>query len=306
LPRRTRARSSGPPSRSPFRLQQVSTSVHEALHWGAQRVEAVSSTPLLDAELLLGHVNGMARARLLAHLHDPLDWETCREYLALVEERSRGVPVAYLRGWTEWYGLRLEVTPEVLIPRPETELVVEEALHLLRVREGRRVVDVGTGSGNIAIALATHDPDIEVYAIDRSVAALAVAQRNVASHGLADRISTVHGDVLEHLPVPPDLVVANLPYIPSGDLPELALPVRFEPAEALDGGPSGLFLYENLVRQLAEHSWNPSLVCEIDPRQTEPMLRLFADPSNPGNVNVRKDLASSDRVISFIPHAVMA
>jgi release factor glutamine methyltransferase len=168
----------------------------------------------------------------------------------LVERRLRGEPLAYLTGEREFMGLSFNVSPAVLVPRPETELLVETALVLLR--EGGPsplVVDVGTGSGAIAVSLAVHHPPVRVVAVDISGAALVVARANARRHGVADRVSFVQGNLLADIGGPADLIAANLPYIPSGELDGLPAEVRCEPRLALDGGPDGLDLYRRLVPQ---------------------------------------------------------
>lgn len=205
--------------------------------------------PRLDAEVLLARVLGAGRAWLLAHPTAPVSLENASAFTALIARRSRGEPVAYLIGRRAWYNLDLRVTPEVLVPRPETEGLLERALAWARSREIDRVADAGTGSGALAIALARALPLAHVYALDVSEAALAVARDNAASLGLTERIEFLSGDLLEPLPAAVDVIVANLPYLGESEHAAAPRDVRlFEPRQALVGGPRG---HELLARMLA-------------------------------------------------------
>jgi release factor glutamine methyltransferase len=207
-----------------------------------------------DVDVLARHLLGWTRARLLAHRRDVAPPSFDDRLAALVEHRADRVPVAYLTGTREFYGLDLEVTRDVLIPRPETELAVEAALAALPPSgSGARVVDIGTGSGCIAIAIAVTRPDAGVVAVDRSRPALAVARRNARRHGVGDRVALVAGDLLSALSTRPgvDVVVSNPPYIPEHS-PDVAVDVaRHEPATALYAGPDGLAVIERLIADAA-------------------------------------------------------
>lgn len=206
----------------------------------------------LTAELLLARSMGLSRAGVLARLNDPLPGEARAELDELLARRARGEPLAYILGEREFYGLPFAVSPAVLIPRPETELLVEQVLAYAKAGNPvASVVDVGTGSGAIAIALAVHLPNARVLAIDRSREALLVAAKNVARHGVGDRVELLLGDMLAGLAGSHDVVVANPPYVPSGVIPTLDRSVRdFEPRLALDGGPDGLDPHRRLLSQL--------------------------------------------------------
>ena len=207
----------------------------------------------LTAELLLARAMGLNRAGVLARLGDPLPGEARAELDELMGRRARGEPLAYILGEREFYGLPLLVGPAVLIPRPETELLVEEVLGYARAgNRAERIVDVGTGSGAIAIALAMNLPGARVLAIDRSREALAVAARNVDRHQVGDRVELLLGDLLAGLEGQHDVVVANPPYVPSETIATLDRSVRdWEPRLALDGGPDGLDPHRRLLSQLA-------------------------------------------------------
>ena len=204
-------------------------------------------TPRADAEWLLAGLLGVGRATLALGLDVRLDAETARRYDAAVRRRARREPLQQILGWEAFRGLRVRVTPAVLVPRPETELLVEWALQL--VPSPRLIVDVGTGSGCIACAMATERPAARVLAVDRSTAAAAVAQENVAALGLVARVSVVVGDLLAPLgAVRADLIIANLPYVPTTTLATLSPEVaEHEPRLAVDGGPDGLMEIRRLV-----------------------------------------------------------
>jgi [protein release factor]-glutamine N5-methyltransferase (EC 2.1.1.-) len=191
----------------------------------------------LEAELLLGHALGVNRAWFFAHADDTLPAAEEAEFAELVQRRQKGEPVAYITGRRDFWSLPLEVTPATLIPRPETELLVELALS--RLREGGRLLDLGTGSGAIALAIAKERPDATVHAVDASEAALAVAQRNARTLGL--RVAFHHGDWFS--PVESeryDVVVSNPPYIEESDEHLEKGDLRFEPRSALSSGADGL------------------------------------------------------------------
>ncbi len=195
----------------------------------------------IDAEVLARHLLGWDRATYVSERHRPVDRAFDTRYAALITRRVGREPVAHLVGYREFWGLELAVTPDVLIPRPETELVVETALRLRSTRPGDFLLaDVGTGSGCLAIALATEFPAAGVIATDMSAAALDVAQANAARHGVADRITWYRGRDLAGAPRPVDLIVSNPPYVPAAAIDALAPEVRdHEPRIALNGGPDG-------------------------------------------------------------------
>jgi release factor glutamine methyltransferase len=232
--------------------------------WGEARLVAAgaladavaTATPTLDADVLLGLVVGVGRASLLAHLERLLTTGQAESYRALIARRLAGEPVAYLTGHREFMGLDLLADPRALIPRPETELLVEAALAEARARLGRGAVplvaDIGTGSGAIALALAALEPRLpRVYATDASPAALALAGENARRLGVAGRVVTLLGDLLAPLPEPVDLLLANLPYISPADAASLPPDVRcYEPAAALYGADDGLGHFRRLFAML--------------------------------------------------------
>lgn len=204
-----------------------------------------------DAELLLMHASARGRAFLLAHPEEPLEAEAAARFEALVARRVQGEPIQHITGEQEFFGLPFEVSRDVLIPRPETEHLVERALELAARWPRPRIVDVGCGSGAIAVAVAYHLPQAQVTAIDLSPQALAIAQHNAARNAVEARIQFLEGDLLA--PVAGErfeLVLSNPPYVAEVDRKSLSVEVRdFEPEQALFAGPDGLEIYKRLIPQ---------------------------------------------------------
>jgi release factor glutamine methyltransferase len=210
----------------------------------------------LDAEVLARHVLGWDRAALVARWRESAADQFSTALDILVARRAAREPIAYITGRREFWGMDFEVTPDVLIPRPETELVVEEALLFAQeVRVPESVIDVGTGSGCIAIALAREFPLARVAATDTSPAALAVARSNADRHGVGDRVILLEGDLLAKTPAAADLIVSNPPYVPPADAPSLQPEVGlYEPANALFGGDGdGLGVIRRLLAAAPAH-----------------------------------------------------
>lgn len=272
--------------------------ITQALGWATRILAAASPSARLDAEVLLAHTLGWSRARLLAEGAAPLAPEHGRRFAALVARRAALEPVAYLVGAREFYGLPLEVTPDVLVPRPETELLVEAALERARGRAGLRIADIGTGSGAIAVALAAHLPAARIDAVDLSPAALAVAARNAARHGVAARVRLLQGDLLAPLEQPVDLLVSNPPYTLLAEIDEGVR--RHEPHLALDGGPDGLALYRRLLAQ-APPLLRPggALLLEIGAAQGPAVSALARQHFPAAQVRVAQDLAGLDRIVTI-------
>ena len=284
--------------------RSAAETLSDALRQGRTRLESSGTeSPRLDAEVLLRHVLGIDRAALFAQLREPIAPATLLEYRRLLEERARGVPVAYLTGTREFMGLSFEVGPGVLVPRPETELLVEWAIAWLRQRDRKQtaVVDVGTGSGAIAISIATAmGPDWpgHVLAADISALAISVATSNRNRLGAEPRVRLVRGSLLSWREEPVDLVLANLPYLRPDQItenPQLAA----EPSLALDGGAGGLDLIRELLadapRVLAPGG---AIGLEIDPSQRDEVMR-HARRAFPGSrLRVLPDLAGLDRHVT--------
>jgi release factor glutamine methyltransferase len=240
--------------------------------------------PRLDAQVLLAHVLGCKRIDLYGVRHaEPATEEVRQRYRELIRKRVEGCPVAYLVGRKEFFSLELEVGPSVLIPRPDSELAVTECLRLAKGMAEPRIIDLGTGSGNLAVALAKHHRGARVTAVDLSLEALSIAERNAVKHGVADRIRFLSGDLFA--PVPEgerfDFVVSNPPYIPRDEIAKLAPGVRdYEPHLALDGGPDGYAVLERLVVGARE--------------RLEPRGYLIVEIGAPQEAEARRRIAAQD------------
>lgn len=265
-----------------------------------RRALAQSGLVPVDAQVLLAHALGVDRAWLIAHATDELPRERADAFFALAKRRRDGEPVAYLTGRREFFGLDLAVGPAVLVPRPETETLVEVVLERLPVDREACVADLGTGSGAVALALASHRPRARVFATDASKDALDVARGNAAKLGLAN-VSFAHGDWYGALPAgtpPLDAIAANPPYVAEDD-PHLAEgDLRYEPAHALTPGGDGLDALRTIVggapARLAPGGW---LAVEHGHDQSDAVRALFEDAGFEA-VAVRRDLAGIPRVVA--------
>jgi release factor glutamine methyltransferase len=274
--------------------------------WGQERDGGASVlraagivTAALDADVLLAHVLGVTKERLYAHPDTEMPHGAMRRYRDLIERRARGEPVAYLRGFKEFYGLRFAVDPRVLIPRPETETLVEAALEVIAGRT-LTVADVGTGSGAVGIAIAVHEHAVNVIATDISPDALAVARANTLTNRVADRVQLREGDLLAPITDRVDVVVANLPYLRDDALARLVgerSSLAFEPRVAVTAGKDGLELIwraaADLPRVLAPHG---AALFEVDPPLADPVANLL-HYSTGGETRIIRDLAGDQRVV---------
>lgn len=259
-----------------------------------------SESPRLEAEVLLAHARGCKRIQLYTDYDAVLPDDVRARMRELVKRRAATEPVAYLVGHREFFSLEFEVNRDVLIPRPDTETLVVEALALLKGQERPRVLDLGTGSGCIAVSLAVNHRAAHVTAVDASEAALAVAARNAERHSVADRIEFRHGDLFAPVDpnVPFDLIVSNPPYVPAAEIERLAPDVRdHEPRAALDGGPDGLDVIRHIAGEAAPHLVpRGRLLLECSPEQTTRVAELLA-AAGFAEVVVRQDLAGRGRVV---------
>lgn len=280
--------------------------IAQAVAEGAHRLSGGETrAPRLDAEVLLAHTLGWSRTRLFMNYDAPVSMEAYRRYESLLARRLRGEPVQYITGLREFWGLEFHVTPDVLIPRPETEHLVEQALDILR-RKGPparpQIVDVGTGSGCLAIALASACPAARVLAVDIYAPALRVARENARRHGVSDRIGFVQADGLSSVALQPprvDLIVCNPPYIAPSEFETLPHEVRdFEPRIALTDEADGLTHYRRLIPAALERlRAGGHLIFEVGAGQASAVARLFDSLAWETSVMV-KDLQGIDRILA--------
>jgi release factor glutamine methyltransferase len=251
----------------------------------------------LEAELLLAATLDLDRVGLYVNFERPLDSSELAAFREQVQRRAKGEPVQYILGETEFWSLPFTVSPAVLVPRADTEVLVEEALS--RIEGPVHLLDVGTGSGAIAVAMAHEKPEIQVTALDCSEEALQVARGNAERNGVAERVSCLAGDLAELPPGPFAMVVSNPPYIPTADCEQLMTEVRdHEPRLALDGGEDGLTAYRQLSSQSAEillpGGW---LLVEVGVGQAEDVVALF-EAAGLAEITSRNDYAGIPRVVA--------
>jgi release factor glutamine methyltransferase len=282
------------------------TSVAEALRRGIDRLApTVDDTARLEARLLLQKALDRSLVWLFQSLRTPISPADLARYECLLKARALGEPLFYLVGQREFYGSTFLVDSRVLIPRAETEVLIELALtwarekNLQRARLGE-IVDVGTGSGALAITLARELPAARLLAVDISADALAVARVNACRHGVAERVSLVQGNLVDWLGPAAQLIIANLPYIPSDEIARLSPELQREPRLALDGGPDGLDRYRELFRQAAT-VLAPTGVLFAEIAQNQGLAAAgLARASFPGReVKVWPDLEGRDRVVAI-------
>ncbi len=285
------------------RSRRELTDIASTLKELASRLRTHSETPELDAQLLLARTLNRPRSWLAAHPEARLDPEPAAALEAFARRLEGGEPLPYILGKWEFYSLSFEVTPDVLIPRPETELLVERAIAWARrsnvAGQAFHVADVGTGSGCIAVSLAVNVPEIQVTATDISAAALTVAQRNAEKHGVAGRITFLKADLFPDplSPSPFSLITANLPYIPTSVLHRLPIFGR-EPTLALDGGEDGLALIRRLLEK-APRLLAPGglLLLEIEASQGAAALSLARGAFEKAEIHLHQDLSGRDRLL---------
>jgi len=258
----------------------------------------------LESELLLCHTLRIDRVQLYLELDRKLTPEQEATFWQFVNRRLKDEPTAYITGRREFYGLDFYVDPAVLIPRPESELLVEQALKIARSAPINTIADIGTGCGAIAISLAKKLPEVKIYATDISAEALAVARINSKKHDVTARITLLQGNLLEALPEPVDLIIANLPYVRKRDIPKRG-PLSFEPLVALDGGAAGLDKIRQLCRQLSgKLRPNGGLLLEIGRGQGEAVTELLRRLFPSALIEVTPDLAGIKRAVRVCLKAV--
>ena len=274
------------------------------LHQLTRHLLKYSETPALDAQTLLAHIHQKNTAWVLAHPNAPLNQTQLNTFKKSVLQLQKGIPLPYVIGQWEFFGIDFIVTPDVLIPRPETEELVEKALDYLRTKPDAHVLDMGTGSGCIPISLARSAPRISLVAVDRSDAALNIARQNAAKHKVAERFTFIESNLFsnvkafQRLNVPTfDLITANLPYIPTETLKTLDVYTR-EPSLALDGGLDGLDLVRRFLQD-APHFLAPNgmMLLEIDSSHGPKALETAKEFFPKATCKLLQDLSRRDRFI---------
>lgn len=276
--------------------------VRRILDWTTAHLKKHGSdTPRLDTEILLAHARGCRRIELYTRFDEVLDERERATMRELVRRRAQSEPVAYLVGHREFFSLDFRVTPAVLIPRPDTETLVVELLDACKTLEAPRVLDIGTGSGCIAVAAAVNQRSAQITATDRSEAALAVARENAQMHGVLERIRFLEGDLFAPLQENEqfDVVASNPPYIADREKETLQNDVRrYEPHEALFAGPTGLEVLSRLIDEVAGHlARGGTLILEISPEQAPAVQKRMEAAGVYREIRVVKDLAGQARVV---------
>jgi release factor glutamine methyltransferase len=269
----------------------------------AARLSPLSDTPQLDAEVLAAHILKKPRTWLLAHNDSSFDPNQAEALESLTQRLERGEPLPYVLGHWEFFGLDFDLTPDVLIPRPETELLVERAIPWLQSSSQRRsIADIGTGCGCIAVSIAAHLPSAHILATDISSAALEVARCNANKHQVENQIEFIECDILPKSLSNEsrfDLICANLPYIPTGKLQSLPIYGR-EPALALDGGDDGLDLFRRLLAVVPKHlAPGGRMLLEIEATRGPAALSLAYDAFEESEIHLYQDLAQQDRLLEI-------
>jgi len=258
----------------------------------------------LECQLLLRQALGISQVQLYLGIDHELGSEEEEGFWRLVERRLSGEPIAYIRGHREFYGLDFSVEPGVLIPRPESELLVEQSIRLAQNHIGFAIAEIGTGSGAVAVSLALNLPRAKIYAADISASALKIARLNCEKHGVVGRVCLLQGDMLQPLPEPVDLIVANLPYVSEAELSQVSS-AGFEPLLALNGGVDGLDKIRQLCGQAGDRLRpGGSLLLEIGQGQATAVTALLACLFPSAEIKVIPDLSGIERVVSLTLAAV--
>lgn len=258
--------------------------------------------PRLEAEILLANVIHQNRAQVLAEWKQPISSEQFTVLKRLAVRRTFREPLSYIIGSREFYGLSFSVQSGVLIPRPETETIVEEVISIVhKIDSGESTIaDIGCGSGAIAIALAVNLPKARIYAIDNEPIPLTVSVENAHRHRVEKRITFLQGDLMDPLTDCVDILVANLPYISSGEFDDIQPEILWEPRNALDGGPDGLEIIRRIMDQIPGKVRNGGVILlECDPRQSKKIVREWKDRFPHTSVKIIQDLAGLDRVVQI-------
>jgi release factor glutamine methyltransferase len=285
--------------------------IQKLLNWVTQYLtEKHIDSPRLNAELLLSHVLQLKRIELYTQYNQPVTGQDLEKLRELVKRAGGHEPIAYLVGKTEFYSMEIIVTPDCMIPRPETELLVQRAIEFLRTRSGTQFVcDLCTGSGCIAVAIAKNYPNARIIATDICDAALAVAAKNIEMHQLQDKIKLLSGDLFE--PIIPqldtgkcDLIVCNPPYVSSSEYEKLDKNVKdYEPRLALFAGDDGMDIYKRIIEKVDQFlKPNGALIMEIGYSQGQAIKEMLEPNGIFADIKIEKDFHNNDRIVSAKKH----
>ncbi|NLY44330.1 MAG: peptide chain release factor N(5)-glutamine methyltransferase [Clostridiaceae bacterium] len=271
------------------------------------KINGVRDFPVLDAQLILCKVLGVGKLYLVTHKDEKLDMSAAESCMELIRLRAKGMPVQYIIGEQEFMSLPFKVTPDVLIPRPDTEILVEHVIEECQAwaEEDIRIMDIGTGSGCIAVSLAYYIKNSRVWAVDISPRALDVCRWNAKQNGVDQRVCLVQQDILKGFPQADegmlfDVIVSNPPYIPTNAIDELQTEVKdYEPRTALDGGQDGLLFYRSLVSEMHKYLKPGGLAAfEVGHNQSDDVAQLMEKSGYYDNIKIIRDLAGIKRVVS--------
>jgi len=273
-------------------------SVENALAISRKRLKNISESFQNDSRVILAHVLNKPQSWVLAHPELNLTQEQIKLLDANLNQLEAGIPLPYLIGVWEFFGLKFNVTPDTLIPRPETEVMVEAALEWLQKNPDRSdALDIGTGTGCIPISVAVNDPKIKFTAVDISSDALNIAENNAIIHGVNDRIIFVLSDLFENIDGKFDLICSNPPYIPIETLQKLEV-FEKEPTLALDGGDDGLSIIRKILAETADHlHLGGMILIEIEAKQGDAVKEIASKNFPSADIHVKKDLAGHDRLL---------
>ena len=279
--------------------------VHQALQQALERLREKVSTPLLDSQVILCCVLNVDRLYLIINKDKILTKEETEEYNKLIGKRFQGLPVQYITGSQEFMGLMFHVEEGVLIPRPDTEILIEKVLDRIDVNNRYNIVDIGTGSGAISVSLAKFIEGAYIYSIDISRKAIDMGRKNAENNGVGSKISFLNGDLFKPLEKTDiigkvDILVSNPPYIPTEDIEDLQIEVsRYEPRIALDGGIDGLNFYRKIIDGAPKYLKEDGLIAlEVGYNQSRKVIDIMGEKGKYIDIQITKDLAGIERVIS--------
>lgn len=276
--------------------------IRDIIKSAIEQISDISSTPLLDAELMAAKALGRDRLYVIIHMDDEMEEEMAERLQVMVEERKNGRPLQYITGHQEFMGLDFYVAEGVLIPRPDTEVLVEKVIELANEFESPKILDIGCGSGAISVSLAKYVESSKVWSVDISKIALEIGRKNAASNEVADRIEFIESDLFQKIEgkgVEFEIIVSNPPYIRRADIEGLHVQVKeYEPTGALDGGIDGLDFYRKIVEQGREHLVSGGYMAfEVGHDQAADVALIMEHSSSFENISIYKDLPGIDRVV---------